>query len=382
MTLITRKKVLLIENSSIDFYNSRLLFAKHLINLGCEVYALLPSDHYCNEIESEGIIIIKYKFDRNNKGILQLVKLVFFYNSIIKKYKFDIIHSFRFQPNIISALSNYFNSKKIILHITGLGIAFSNNSFKYKALKITTKFLYLIIIFRANIVILQNEEDKNELLFNKFWGYKLNVILGSGVNTVKFNKVNFNKEQLRSISNFNMDDKIFIIVTRLIWEKGIRELVNAFEYLHTYHKDIKLLIVGSPDFDNPRSITQEFINTFKVNSCIKFLGERNDIPELLSLSDCFIFPSYYREGVPRSILEALAMSLPIITTNMPGCNITVIDSYNGFLIEPRSSGSIINAVRKIYLNSNFNNFGECSRALAENNFANNVIFNKISKYYL
>jgi glycosyltransferase involved in cell wall biosynthesis len=140
------------------------------------------------------------------------------------------------------------------------------------------------------------------------------------------------------------------------------------------------LIIGSPDNDNPRHVSQSFIDKFKNDTNISFLGRKENIEELLSVSDVFIYPSYYREGIPRGILEALSMSLPVITSNTPGCRLTVIEGKNGYLVRPKSEEDIIIAISKI-LNDDLNNMGRISRNLAENEFQNEIIFNKIEKIY-
>jgi glycosyltransferase involved in cell wall biosynthesis len=103
-----------------------------------------------------------------------------------------------------------------------------------------------------------------------------------------------------------------------------------------YEPNIILYIVGWPDYENPRHVTDAYVNSIEEGSSIRFLGKRDDISQLLADSDVFIFPSYYREGIPRSLLEALSMGLPIITTDMPGCKDTVCDNINGVLISPKS----------------------------------------------
>jgi glycosyltransferase involved in cell wall biosynthesis len=381
MALRVKKKVLLIENSSIDFYKARLPFAKYLIQEGYIITALIPQGDYIKQIESENIEVITYDLFRNNKNLLKLIKLVLFYYKVINLNNYDIIHSFRFQPNLISVISNVFNKKKIIVHITGLGIVFSNNTLKYKLLKFISQICYQIIFFRANVIILQNNEDKNEFWLIKIWLKKFHIILGSGVDTNKFDRSKYNKNDLRQLYNFKKTDLVFVIITRLIWEKGIKELTDAFMVLNSINENIKLLIAGWSDQENPRSIKLEFIESFQDVDFINFVGKIDNVEEILALSDCFIFPSYYREGVPRCLLEALSMSLPIITTNMPGCNVTVVDSYNGYLIKPMMVNEIISTVSKLITEDNFILFGQNSNLLAEKKFSNSIIFYKISKLY-
>jgi glycosyltransferase involved in cell wall biosynthesis len=372
-----KKKVLLIENSSSDFFKSRIKFANHLQKKGYEVFALVPYSE--SFIPSDcSIKMFNYHLNRNNNNLYNSIKIILYFKKIINENNIDIIHSFRFQPNLLNVFANYFNQKTIILHITGLGIAFSNKAWYYRIIRLLSQFIFQIKLFRANKVIVQNPDDKDDIYFTKLWRNKIELIKGSGVDINLFNTDLYNKLSLRSKFNISNNHIVFVCVTRLIWEKGIVEMINAVKKINN-HK-IKLFIIGSPDNDNPRHVSQSFIDKFKSDTNISFLGRKENIEELLSVSDVFIYPSYYREGIPRGILEALSMSLPVITSNTPGCRLTVIEGKNGYLVRPKSEEDIINAISKI-INDDLNNMGRISRNLAKNEFQNEIIFNKIEEIY-
>jgi glycosyltransferase involved in cell wall biosynthesis len=206
------------------------------------------------------------------------------------------------------------------------------------------------------------------------------LIYGSGIDVNKYSSNSFERKNIRRDLGIQEEQRLFICVTRLIWEKGIKELVDAFTLVHADNKNFILYIVGWPDYDNPRHVTDQFINSVTKQSGINFLGKRTDIPELLAASDLFIFPSYYREGIPRNLLEALAMGLPIITTDMPGCRMAVTNGVNGLLIQPRSVEEILTAFRKIF-GLNILEMGKRSRELAIRVFKDKIIFQKITDAY-
>lgn len=378
---IENNKVLIIENFAADFFKARLPLARYLKELGWDVYALVPRDsHYSKMIAQEKIKVIEYNFERNNKGVFQIISLIKLYRRILNENNFSITHSFRFQPNLLNILSGIGLRHKKILHITGLGIAFSNRTLKFLILKWLSQIIFLVKFLFADSVIVQNEDDINDLWAGKFFKNKLFLISGSGVNIDQFNPSIFDKIDLRSKLGIKAEQLVFICVTRLIWEKGIKELVDAFSKIQFFEPNIVLYIVGWSDYDNPRHVTDEYINSIEDGSCVHFLGKRDDIPQLLAAADVFIFPSYYREGVPRSLLEALSMGLPIITTDMPGCKDTVQDSINGILISPMSVDSIIDGI-KLIITNNKNEMGENSRKLAVEKFQDKLIFKQIEGLY-
>lgn len=379
--MISLGKILLIENFSADFYKARVPLAKFLLERGWDVYALIPAGEYVDLIRGEGIKVIEYELERKDKGLKQLIKLVKIYKAIINEYQIDVIHSFRFQPNLLNVLANFFNNRRVFLHITGLGIAFSNSSFSYVLLRWASQIIFQVKLFRANQVIVQNNDDAKDIWFSKLWKNKVQVINGSGVNTSFFSKEHFDKSVLRKKMNVAENSVIFICVTRLLWEKGIREMVDAFLSLKKTNSQAILWIVGWSDKDNPRHVEDSYIQQFKSDDTIRFLGKQENVLELLAVSDVFLYPSYYREGIPRGILEALSMSLPIITTDMPGCKMTVIKGKNGYLIEPRSTAEISEVVKRIIEGNAIPEMGIQSRDLAIVKFADSTIFCQIESLY-
>ncbi len=382
MVAKTTPKVLLIENSGADFYRSRLKLALYLQDSGYEVSALVPDDGYVNLIEYRGLKVFHYPMERSDKGVFQILRLIRIYRNLIKNERFDLIHSFRFQPNFIISVASLFLPPKIVLHITGLGIAYANNSLKYKILRSISQILYFYKFLVSDLIIVQNPDDIKSLWFTKLNSKKTKVVLGSGIDLELFSQDNEARGLIRKLYGLSSGDMLFICITRLLWEKGIKEMTSAFSDIQIENPKIKLFIVGWSDEDNPRHIPQDFIDGFKDSKSIVFTGEQKNINNLLSAADVFIYPSYYREGIPRAILEALAMSLPIITTKTPGCRLTVKENKNGVLIEPRSKEAIKHAVIDIVSRKvEYKTMGNESRILAEQLFSDVIIFKEIAQAY-
>ena len=197
----------------------------------------------------------------------------------------------------------------------------------------------------------------------------------------KFDKRNFDTTHIKETMGLS-GKYVFTLVTRLLWEKGIREAIEALQIVAKKHPNIVFLIVGDEDGHNPRSVTQDYIKNFETNENIRFVGKKSNINEILAATDVYLYPSYYREGIPRSVLEALATGIPIVTTNMPGCNLTVIEKQNGLLIEPKSKEAIVEAVNWMIENKeNWASMGLKSRELAQKEFSDTMIYSQIESIY-
>ncbi len=377
------KNILLVENNGADFFKYRLRFAEYLINEGFNVFILVPDDGYVKLLKDKGLTVFYYQLERNKNFLKQVYLNLIVYKKLLKKADIHIVHSFRFFPNLINVLANIFSQKrKKIIHVTGLGIVYSNNSFKYRIYKLVSNICYFFMICASDITIVQNPDDLNDLLFFPFMKRKIKLIKGSGVDTDFFKREAITNSLTRKYLGFKDNDLIFVCVTRLIWEKGVHEMVEAFKKLNVANPNIQLLIVGKPDENNPRKVSDEYIAEANKHSGINFIGARNDVREILALSDVFIFPSYYREGIPRGILEALAMGMPLIVADMPGCNLTVINTKNGFLVKPRSENDIYEKVTNEFTNRlALKRMGEISRDLAEREFSDKIIYRQIEKLY-
>lgn len=373
--------ILLVENSGLDFYTSRLTYAHYLKTRQYQVSVLIPDDGYAEKIRATGLAVFTYPVSKSRNWIGGIMKVLTGYRNILRSHQFDVVHSYRFFPNLFNVITSGFSSRKVILHVTGLGIVYAGRAFKYKVYKIFSNTLYFLMIRLADHVIVQNPDDQKHLSFTSSLGKKIQLIKGSGVNTDLFSFDPAVRQMIRTKAGFSDDQVLFFCITRLIWEKGIKEMVDAFRSLESKFPTIKLIIIGDPDLSNPAHVSPAYMAT-ENHGNVLFWGRQSNVHELLSAADVFIFPSYYREGIPRGLLEALSSGLPIITTRMPGCDLTVVENGNGILIEPRSSTAIADAISQLMAQkSDFKKMGIMSRELALNNFSEEKIFTAIKDVY-
>ena len=374
--------IALLENLGSDFYNARIRYALYLQSLGYNVYAVVPDDGYLEKIKLCGVEILAVSNNIRGSGKMNKFKYAFELIKIFRTNHFDIIHTYKLQPNIIGTfIAGIFTKSKIINHITGLGSAFNHHTFKYKLLQLITIILYKIndILFEP-LSVFQNHYDNKDLgLSNKVFCVK-----GSSVNEDRFNceTVSFQKRKI-IVDKFTIlqkNIKTFLFVSRLLQDKGITELIEGFKLASKKNK-IQLIIVGWFDDFNNSSLNQNALqNLIQGFDNIKFLGKQHDIPEIISLSDVSILPTYYREGTPRFLLESMAMKKAIITTRMPGCDHLIYKNKNGLLIQPKSVQSIEKSINDI-CEMSLVELGEISYSIYKSDFSEEVVFNSLINIY-
>ena len=267
---------------------------------------------------------------RNIKSPFVLIKGIFNLKRIESQKDIDTILSFRLSSNLLNYFSSFFGLKKNrIAVITGLGYSFVYGGIKFKVLKYFISLFYKYASKRLTIIA-QNPDDLNDLNIKNGL-----VILGSGIKEPK-NRVFIKKNK----SSLNL-----LFVGRLLKSKGIKVALDIFNKLRQSNKKIKLTIAGSVDNSNPDSISDKYLQKIKNIEGIDYFGYVNDLEKLYLNSDILIFPSTYREGVPRTIIEAMSYGLTIITTDKPGCKETI--SSNGILIKNNSIEEAINYIESL-----------------------------------
>jgi glycosyltransferase involved in cell wall biosynthesis len=379
-------RIALVENFGADFVGARLRFALFLKKNGIEVTAIIPKDGHRDVIEKNGIKVIEVGENIRGNGVKNKLIYAKILRTILITEKFDIVHFYRLQPNIIGTFIAGTSTKSFIInHVTGLGVAFTDKSIKNLVLQFVIKSLYK---FNYHLfcphTIFQNNEDIKDLKIHK----KSICIEGSAVDESRFNQ-NIAIEKKHEILKLKKElgilannSKVFLFVSRLLKEKGVLELIQGFiEAQKNAKVPIYLIIVGWSDVENPSSVNPlEIEELIKKYDTIKFLGKRSDIDLLLGLTNVSILPTYYREGTPRFLLESMSMSKAIITTDMPGCNHLIPEKFNGELIKPRDVNEIKNAILRI-LERDLLDLGKKSNLLYREKFSESKVYTSILNLY-
>ncbi len=357
---------------------------KALVKEGHEVCAVVPRGEVYDKFEEHGIRPVKYKINRAGLTPLSGLKTIFELYRIFKRERFDLVHTFTIKPNIYGSIAARLARVPVIInHVTGLGFIFLATGIKASILRSVSKVLYRVGFRCANKIIFQNPDDL-EYMARLLDRNKTVVVKGTGVDTDFFSSGKVNgKEQdnLRQEFSIKKDTVVITFIGRLLWHKGIGELMEAAQELTAKYDNMVFLVVGWIDQGNPACVTKKFIDALGENRRIIFTGQRDDVREILSLTDVFVLPSY-REGTPRTVLEAMSMGVPIITTNVPGCSQTVEEGRNGVLVPVKDSRALSAAIEKLTGDGKLRDeMGKAGREKVVAEFSDNVVVEKIFNIY-
>jgi len=366
---MSKKTITIVYNTAVYVYKFRMNLIKKLQEEGYHVVVISPYDSYVEKLKSCGVEHYPIQMSQYGMNPIAELKTIYSIWKGFKKYHPLISLHYTIKPNIFGNLAAKFVDVPVINNIAGAGKAFSKTN---KILLLLIENLFTSALNQSSKVFFQNNEDMNYFIAkNLVSKSKAERIPGSGVDLNRFNICNEDKT--------SSDTFQFLFVGRLLKEKGILEYLKAAEKLTSSHKKTNFLIVGEHENMNDY-IEKNVLDSYCKNPHIHYLGSVNpdNMPEILAQSDCVVLPSYYREGVPRSLLEAAAMGLPIITTNNVGCKEVVDDGVNGFKCNTKDIDCLVDAMRKILkmpLNDR-KKMGLSGRKKMENEFDENIVINR------
>lgn len=368
-----KKRILLVASYDGSLIEFRGDFIKHLISSGFEVYAAAPSftELYRLKLEDIGAITLEFNLQRTGINPLKDFKSITELKSLIKKNQIDLVFPYTVKPVIYASIAANMCKVPVISLITGLGYTFSGVSTKAKILQRFNEMLYRFSIRKNKIIVFQNKDDYQLLLDRKVISkhQKVDFVSGSGVNLTQF-----------TFKEKNASDYVsFLLIARLIKEKGIALYMEAAKLLKAKYPKSEFHLIGSTE-TTPSAINEDDLNLLHKEGIIVFHGFQSNIMEHLHNNDVFVLPSYYREGLPRTNLEACACGNPIITTDSVGCRESVKEGENGFLIEPQNLEALVNAMEFFITNPDkIKDMGLNSRKYAEERFDVNIINNDLVK---
>ena len=332
-------KIFMFANTDWYLFNFRLPLIKRLIKLGHEVTVLSPEGLFQSRLRDEGVRCLTIALERKGQfgksDIASLYQLL----SIYRREKPDVVHHFTIKAVIYGMIAAKLTRIPFQINaITGMGYLFTGNQARSSLTRRAAVFcLQKLLSGKKCCTVVQNQDDKATLLnLGISRTDSLFLIPGSGVNLEKF---------APSVVQKTGNLKI-LMASRILIDKGVREYVAAARKILALRADVDFLLAGTPDPGNPSAIGIEEIETWRDVKGFEYLNYVENMKELLGSIDIAVLPSY-REGLPRSLLEASACQLPCVASDVPGCNHVVDDGVTGYLVQPKTVDELALAMEKL-----------------------------------
>src|SRR5690606_4105821 len=310
-------KIAIVINTSWNIYNFRMGLIKSLKANGIEVYTIAPEDDFSTLLIENDCNFIPVKMDNTGTNPVNDVKLTYRLYHIYKKIRPDLILHFTIKPNIYGTAAASLLGIPVINNVCGLVTIFMKKSL----VNSLAKFMYRVAFRFPRKVFFQNNNDRELFIKEKFIKEEITELVpGSGIDLARFIPKEFKKNK----------DFTFLLISRLIYDKGIVEYVEAIKSLTSKCVTARFQLLGATDPSHKRGITTKMLEQWINSDIIEYLGTTDDVRKFIDDADCIVLPSY-REGTPRTLLEAASSGKPIVATDVPGCNHVVENNYNGFL---------------------------------------------------
>jgi glycosyltransferase involved in cell wall biosynthesis len=350
-------KIIVLGNVLSSLINFRGKLLEEMVARGHRVSAATPDDvgRYQPELERLGVRYLQVPLDRASTNPLHDLHSIRSLLDLFRRERPDVVFSYTTKPVLYGSLASSLARVPLVSSmITGLGYAFSGGGMKRLLINRIARLLYYHSLRNNQVVFFQNPDDMD--LFRRLGlvhaKHKVVLVNGSGVDVEHYRPA-----PLPSTPSF-------LLIARLIEEKGVRQYVEAARNVKSRYPHVRFRLVGFPD-KNPTSIQGWELESWQSEGVIEYLGRLYDVRPAIADASVYVLPSYYREGVPRSILEAMSMGRAIVTTDSPGCRETVRPGINGFLVPTHDAEKLALALERFLIKPQLQqSMGEASRRLA------------------
>lgn len=362
--------ILFIANADWVFLQHRVPFSKALLKKNNQIKVVCKKTGDEELIKNLGIGVIPVDFSRRGVNIVRELLTLFRLFYVIAKEKPDVVFNLTVKPVLYGTLVSRILRFNVVNIICGLGYVFTDQS--NKGLRnMTVKFYKFVFKYKKAYTVFENKDDLGLFLNSKIIkrNYSFKVVNGVGVDLEKF-KPEYNNPDEQKL--------IILLPARMLWNKGIKEFIEAAELLREqYINKVYFKLIGKIDKGNPEAISREYLNRVDINGYLKWEGFKSDMVSEYAKANIIVLPSYYGEGLPTVLAEACAMGKPIVTTNSVGCRECVEEGVNGFKVPVKSISALAEAIEKLIISEELRGqFGKASRKLAEKKFDQKQIINQ------
>jgi glycosyltransferase involved in cell wall biosynthesis len=375
-----RRILALTVNNLHDLWLWRQPLIHRLHGEGFEVLAVGPPGPWEEPLARLGCRVVTYPLKRRGLNPLEEVRSLAGLYVLYRRWRPTIAHHFTIKPNLYGTLAARLAGVPVVIAtVTGLGYIWTDDGPRARVLRAALGPVYRQVLRLADAVIYLNETDRQTL-----GGRRTVVIPGEGINLQEFSREAVPPERraaLRAELGLGPDDRVVLMVGRMLRHKGVAEFVEAARRVRQACPKAVFLLVGPSDAGNPAQIPPEELRAWEASGIVRYLGFRDDVRDLMAIADVVTLPSY-REGLPRVLMEAAAMGCPLVATDIPGCREVVQDGVNGFLVPPRNGMALAQAIETLLKRPDLRAaFGAASRRLAEERFSAREVVDRILDLY-
>jgi glycosyltransferase involved in cell wall biosynthesis len=350
-------KLLYVVTEDWYFVSHRLPLAVAAQAAGFEVAVATRAGQQADAIRSAGIRLIPFSLSRRGGNPLREVLALW---QLYRREQPDLIHHVALKPVMFGALAAWLaRAPAQVNAVAGLGWLFTSSLGSVRLVRPVLRRMLAWLLSRPHsLTIVQNPEDMSLLARSGLSATRLRLIRGAGVNVRIYYPVAPPPEPV-----------CIVLASRMLWDKGVGEFVEAARRLTEAGVNARFVLVGAPDPDNPASVPKSTLRSWHGRNGVEWWGRRKDMPGVLQSAHIACLPSFYGEGLPKSLLEAAACGLPIVTTDAPGCREVVRNGVNGLLVPVHDVMELAAALRKLIHDADLRrSMGEESRLRAETEF--------------
>lgn len=328
-------KIMLTANTSWNLAHFRLPLITGLLADGHEIIALSPNDDRVPQLEEMGVRHIPLDMDNKGTGPVKDLQLISEFKRQFKKESPDFVLSFTIKNNIYGAIAARSQGIRFLPNVSGLGTAFLGAGWLEKVVTI----LYRKAFRPLPRVLFQNTDDRDVFLNHR-------IITPNQALLVPGSGIDLDHYQPAPLANVEDGALTFLLIGRVLKDKGVYEYVDAARALHATHPNLRFQILGKTDVENRTAISRSTLDGWVSEGVVEYLGSTDDVRPFIENADCVVLPSY-REGTPRTLLEAAATGRPLVATDVPGCREVVVHELNGFLCKKQSASDLAAAMLRI-----------------------------------
>jgi glycosyltransferase involved in cell wall biosynthesis len=368
-------KIILFANTEWYLYNFRRSLAQALKEAGHDVVLISPDGPYGGKLRELGFRWEPVPMERRSLNPLREVALLARLARMFRRERPDIVHGFTIKCAVYGSLAaRVAGIRARVNAVAGMGYVFTSDDLKARCLRPVVRALLRMALGGARSrLVLQNPDDV--ALFAAAGlvdASRVRLIAGSGVDCSRF----------QAATGVRGDRPLRVLLAaRILWDKGLAEYVEAARALRAQGRPLRFLLAGTPDPGNPAAVPMEVLQQWVAEGCIEWLGHVDDMPGLLGSADIMVLPSY-REGLPKTLIEAAACALPLVTTDVPGCREVVTHERDGLLVPVRDGTALAAAIARLQDDAALaSRLGQAARAKALAQFDERIVIERTMAVY-